>query len=96
VVTVVASVTDAAGNETSAGETLTVDTLPPAVTITGGPNALTNDATPDISGTAEVKPGTVVTVTLADQTLTGVVQAGGVWSVTPSALTDGPRRDVGL
>ena len=94
VVTVVASVTDAAGNETSAGETLTVDTLPPAVTITGGPNALTNDATPDISGTAEVKPGTVVTVTLADQTLTGVVQAGGVWSVTPSALTDGPHRVV--
>jgi hypothetical protein len=94
VVTVVASVTDAAGNQTSASEALTVDTVAPAVTITGGPNALTNDATPDISGTAGVTPGTIVTVTLADQTLTAPVQDGGGWSVTAAALADGPHRVV--
>ena len=37
-------------------------------------DALTNDPTPTISGTAAVAPGTTVTVTLANQTLTGLVQ----------------------
>ena len=73
---------------------LTVDTVAPAVTIAGGANALTNDATPDISGTADVAAGTTVTVTLADETLTALVQAGGAWSVTAAALSDGPHRVV--
>jgi Ice-binding-like/Bacterial Ig-like domain len=75
--TVTASVSDPAGNEGTHSQSLTVDTVAPAVTIAGGANALTNDATPSISGTANVAPGTTVTVTLADQTLTGVVQGGG-------------------
>src|SRR5450755_2285928 len=62
------------------------------VTIAGGANALTNDATPDISGAAAVATGTTVTVTLADQTLTGRVGDGGAWSVTAAALSDGPHR----
>jgi len=92
--TVTASVTDLAGNETTASQALTIDTIPPAVTITGGASALTNDPTPTISGTAAVAPGTTVTVTLADQTLTGLVTAGGVWSVTAAHLVDGPHRVV--
>ena len=64
------------------------------MTIAGGANALTNDATPDISGTADVAPGTTVTVTLADETLTALVQGGGAWSVTAAALSDGPHRVV--
>jgi hypothetical protein len=92
--TVTASVTDPAGNNGTHSQTLTVNTVGPAVTITGGANALTNHATPDISGTANVAAGTTVTVTLADQTLTGLVQVGGAWSVTAAALSDGPHRVV--
>jgi hypothetical protein len=90
--TVTASVTDPAGNQTSVSQDLTVDTTAPAVTIDGGASALTDDATPDISGTADVAPGTTLTVTLADQTLTGLVGDGGAWSVTSGALSDGPHR----
>ena len=92
--TVTASVNDPAGNEGTDSQVLTVDTAAPAVTIAGGANALTNDATPDISGTADVAPGTTVTVTLADQTLTALVQGDGTWSVTAAALSDGPHRVV--
>ena len=92
--TVTASVSDPAGNEGTDSQLLTVDTAAPAVTITGGANALTNDATPQISGTADVAPGTTVTVTLADETLTALVDAGGAWSVTAAALSDGPHRVV--
>jgi hypothetical protein len=92
--TVTASVTDPAGNNTTHSQLLTVNTAAPAVTIAGGVNALTNNPTPDISGTANVAPGTTVTVNLADQTLTGLVQGGGAWSVRAATLSDGPHRVV--
>ena len=92
--TVTASVTDPAGNVGTDSQELTVDTAAPAVTIAGGAHALTNDATPNISGTADVASGATVTVDLADETLTALVQAGGTWSVTASALSDGPHRVV--
>ena len=92
--TVTASVTDPAGNVGTDSQVLTVDTAAPAVTIAGGANALTNDATPVISGTADVAPGTTVTVNLADETLTAPVGAGGAWSVTAASLSDGPHRVV--
>jgi hypothetical protein len=92
--TVTAYVTDPAGNESSASKELTVDTAAAAVTIAGGANALTNDATPAVAGTADVAPGTPVTVTLADETLIGSVQEGGTWSVSAAALSDGPHRIV--
>ncbi len=92
--TVTASVTDPAGNQGTSSQVVTVDTVAPAVTIAGGASALTNDATPDISGTANVASGTAVTVTLADQTLTGLVQSAGAWSVTAAPLSDGPHRVV--
>lgn len=92
--TVTASVRDPAGNEGTDSLLLTVDTVAPAVTIAGGADALTNDATPGISGTADVAAGTTVTVTLADETLTGLVGSAGGWSVTAAALSDGPHRVV--
>ena len=92
--TVTASVTDPAGNDGSDTQQLTVDTAAPAVTIGGGANALTNDATPAISGTADVAAGATVTVDLADETLTSAVDAGGAWSVSAAALSDGPHRIV--
>ncbi len=90
--TVVASVTDTAGNTTTASQSLTVDTVPPAVSIDGGAARLTDDKTPLISGTAAVAFGTPVTVTVADQTLVGTVSRTGTWSVTPDALSDGQHR----
>ena len=92
--TVSAAVTDPAGNEGTDSQQLTIDTAAPAVTFAGGANALTNDPTPEISGTAEVSPGATVTVDLADETLTGLVQPGGAWSVTAADLADGPHRVV--
>jgi hypothetical protein len=90
--TVTASVSDPADNQGVESQALTVDTAAPAVTITGGANALTNHRTPQISGTADVAPGTAMTVTLADETLPGVIESDGTWSVTAAALSDGPHR----
>ncbi|MBA2348533.1 MAG: DUF3494 domain-containing protein, partial [Solirubrobacterales bacterium] len=92
--TVTATVADPAGNLGTDSKQLTVDTTAPAVGITGGATALTNDATPEITGTAEVAPGTLVRVDLADETLEAPVQDGGAWSVTASALTDRSHRIV--
>jgi hypothetical protein len=90
--TVDAAVTDPAGNTSTATEQLTVDTVAPAVSITGGATALTDSATPTIAGTTDAPSGAGVTVTLADQTLTGPVQSDGTWSVTSAHLADGPHR----
>ncbi len=91
---ITASVTDPAGNETTVMQQLTIDTVAPHVTIDGGATALTNHANPHISGTADVASGTKVTVTLADQTLTGVVRSDGTWSVTAASLSNGSHRIV--
>ncbi len=77
--TVTASVRDPAGNEGTDTQILTVDTLAPTLAIAGGASALTNDATPRIHGTADVPPGTVVTVDLADETLS--IPAGERWNL---------------
>ena len=90
--TIAASATDPAGNVSTVRQVLTVDTVAPAVTITGGATRLTDDPTPHITGTADVASGTTVTVTLADQTLSGLVGKGGTWSVTAGHLSDGPHR----
>jgi hypothetical protein len=92
--TLTASVTDQEGNIAAATQQLTIDRVPAVVTIGGGANVITNDRTPDISGTADVDPGTPVTVDLADQTLTSFVDSDGDWSVTTAPLADGPHRVV--
>ncbi|MEY2446227.1 MAG: hypothetical protein QOE00_2807, partial [Ilumatobacteraceae bacterium] len=77
---VTAGVTDPAGNQSTATQTITVDVTAPAATIVGGANALTNDSTPTIAGTTEV--GAVVTVSLDGAPITGVSVIGANWSVT--------------
>ena len=90
--TVTASVTDPAGNTSVATEQLTVDTVDPVVSITGGASALTNNPTPTIAGTTDAPYGATVTVTVADQTLTGPVAMDGTWSVSAAHLSDGPHQ----
>lgn len=89
---VTATVSDPAGNESVATQSITIDTTPPAVAVAGGENASTNDATPTLSGFANVAPGTSVTVIVANQTLTGLVDDDQLWSVTAAALPDGLYR----
>jgi hypothetical protein len=89
-----ATVLDPAGNAGTALQSLTVDTAPPALTITGGASALTRDSTPQIAGNAAVATGTLVTVSLADETLSALTLSGGTFAVSASALADGPHRVV--
>ncbi|TFD11757.1 adhesin, partial [Cryobacterium sp. TMT1-2-2] len=85
--TVTVSVTDLAGNTGTAIQTIRVDTTKPSLAIIAG-STLINDSTPTISGTTDAANGTVVTVTVADQTLSATV-FDGAWSVTAGALSDG-------
>ncbi len=91
---VLASVTDTAGNTSTATQSLTVDTTAPVVAIAGGAAAFTSTATPSITGTTDAAFGTTVTVTIAPQTLTTAVQSGGNWSVTAATLTNGSHSVV--
>ena len=79
---VTASATDAVGNYGSAEQSLTIDTVLPVITIGGGATVVTNDPTPTLEGTTDVSLGSLVTVTVAGQTLTALVQSGGSWNVT--------------
>ncbi len=86
---VTATVTDLAGNSASVSQTLTVDATAPTLTIDGGPTVLTNDNAAAISGTTDAAPGSTVSVSVAGQTLGGVVDADGTWMVIPTAIADG-------
>jgi hypothetical protein len=95
--TYTATATDAVGNTASATTTFTidsdsVDTTPPAAPDISTPvdDTVTNDATPEFSGTAE--PGSTVVVEDSDgaDVCTAVTGAGGNWSCIPDvALPDG-------
>lgn len=89
---VTASVVDPAGNESVATQEVTIDTTPPAVVVAGGADPVTNDPTPTLNGFANVPPGTTVTVIVANQTLTGLVDADQLWAVTAQTLPDGVYR----
>ncbi|AMW79475.1 hypothetical protein AMD27_11660 [Acinetobacter sp. TGL-Y2] len=99
--TVEATAKDRAGNQATvdAPVDLVIDTsIPTDVTI----NAidLTNDATPEITGTTE--PGTTVVVTVIDangKEVSGpaTVNSDGTWSFTPSEnLAEGPQQVVAV
>lgn len=70
------------------------DALPPDVTIAGGAAEVTQDPTPEITGTSDAAPGRSVTVTVAGQTLSTTVQADGTWSVTAANLAPGTHTIV--
>ena len=86
---VITTVSDAAGNPATFTQTLTVDTVSPAVAITGGATATTGDLAPTIAGTSDAAPGTTVTVTIAGQTMTTLLQANGTWNATPAPVAEG-------
>ncbi|MCF6144605.1 hypothetical protein PMAG_a1446 [Pseudoalteromonas mariniglutinosa NCIMB 1770] len=90
--TVVAVITDDAGNETSLSLTGNIDTLVPVLTVND--NGLGNDATPSISGSSTEPENTLVNVIITDSngdnySLIAVVQAGGSWQVVAPSLPDG-------
>lgn len=70
------------------------DLTAPLVTIDGGPTASTSDTTPTISGTTDEPAGRSVSVTVAGQTLTAVVGAGGLWAVSATELAEGAHEVV--
>jgi len=71
--TVLASTTDGAGNVGSATQQLTIDTVPPLISLDGAPTLLTNNPTATISGTTNAATGTLITVNVDAQLLTAVV-----------------------
>ncbi|MEC8373294.1 MAG: Ig-like domain-containing protein, partial [Pseudomonadota bacterium] len=92
--TVVAEVTDGAGNTGSDSETGgVVDTTSPAIDV--AEQGIGNDATPTISGTTDQPAGSTVSITVTDnagniQTLTATVQGDGSFSVdVPATLAEG-------
>ncbi|WP_111765149.1 Ig-like domain-containing protein [Nakamurella deserti] len=88
-----ATVFDEVENVTTVTRTLTVDTVAPLLTVTGGSRVATNDATPTVSGTTDAAAGTTVTVTVDGVPYAAVVGDDQRWSVTPgtegTGLTDG-------
>ena len=91
--------TDTAGNTNTATSTLslTFDTSAPAVPVVSGVSpVLTNDATPTLSGTAEV--GSTVVVSDSSTTPTTVlatlVAADGTWTFDAATLSEGSHSIV--
>src|SRR5206468_4107788 len=77
------------GNQASFVQILSVDTVAPAIAITGGAAATTTALTPTLAGTSDAAPGTTVTVAIGGQTMTTLLQPNGTWNATPSALAEG-------
>ncbi|ATC81525.1 Ig-like domain-containing protein [Pseudoalteromonas agarivorans] len=90
--TVSASITDAAGNESTANSSGNVDTITPVVTVDA--LGLGNDSTPLISGTSTEPEGTVVNIVITDSNgdetpITATVDANGNWQATSPELPEG-------
>ena len=89
---VVASITDAAGNESTANSSGNVDTITPVVTVDA--LGLGNDSTPTVSGTSTEPAGTVINIVITDSNgdehpITATVDANGDWQATSPELPDG-------
>ena len=91
--TVTATATDSAGNTANANTTGNVDSEAPLLTL--DTQGATSDVTPTITGTTDVAPSTLVTITVVDangnsQSFQAAVQADGTFSAdVPSALAEG-------
>ncbi|MEG5558778.1 Ig-like domain-containing protein [Enterobacter roggenkampii] len=92
------SVTNVNGNSADASRVVTVDTLPPAITL----DNLTSDniinaaeAQQDLalSGTSTAEPGQTVTVTLNAKTYQTTVQTDGTWQLIVPAADVGALND---
>ncbi|MBC7518157.1 MAG: DUF3494 domain-containing protein [Microbacteriaceae bacterium] len=87
--TIVAVVTDTAGNLATTSQRLTVDTVAAAITINAGTTTPRSSSVVPITGTSAAPSGSPVTVTVAGQTLLTLVLPDGSWSVTPKKFIDG-------
>ncbi|MEG3760130.1 Ig-like domain-containing protein [Pseudoalteromonas carrageenovora] len=90
--TVSASITDAAGNESTANSNGNVDTITPVVSVDA--LGLGNDSTPVVSGTSTEPEGTVVNIVITDSNgdeypITATVDANGEWQATSPEFPDG-------
>ncbi|WP_279615893.1 beta strand repeat-containing protein [Phytopseudomonas flavescens] len=89
------SITDAAGNVGTASDTegYSVDTTAPTISVDAP--AISNDTTPTITGTTDAPVGSIVTLTVTQNstsfTFTTPVLAGGGYTVdVPQTLAEGP------
>ncbi|WP_189062400.1 Ig-like domain-containing protein, partial [Shewanella hanedai] len=94
-ITVVATVTDSAGNVSPEGtDSATIDTTAPTITI-DVPDT-TNDTTPTITGTTDAEPGSTITIVITDsagteQTITTTVNPDGTYTVDVTVpVAEGP------
>lgn len=92
--TVTATTTDAAGNESSASNTFSIDLSAPAITVvTPAADEVATEREVVISGTSE--PGASIEIIIEDatgaevQTLTTTADANGDWTATTDPLNDG-------
>jgi hypothetical protein len=84
------TVTDSAGNSSSASTTFTVDTVAPSLAVTSPASGATVGANPTFTGqTDPAQAGRSVTVTVQGKTCTAVVQADGSFSCSVGPLTAG-------
>lgn len=90
------SASDPAGNVAAATQSLLVDVTPPAITLTC--NTLTGNATPVLTGTSDLPPGSSITVLVDPNNdgnysdayvYTATVQNGGGWSVSVTNTLSG-------
>jgi hypothetical protein len=90
--TVVASITDPAGNTGRATQALTIvpgaEPVTPPLSIQGGETRTTNDATPTVSGTSDAPANSPVSVTVAGQTLATTVSVAGSWTVDAATVAE--------
>ncbi|TMO43784.1 retention module-containing protein [Pseudoalteromonas ruthenica] len=93
--TVTVSASDSAGNSSSVSGTGTIDTIAPTVSIDAGSIALTNDSTPQVSGSSN-ESNAQVSVQFVDgagtaHTVSTTTDSNGDWSISASlVLVDGP------
>ncbi|MDI5841128.1 retention module-containing protein, partial [Shewanella xiamenensis] len=84
-ITVVATITDAAGNTSPEGrDSAVLDTTGPVITVSAPDD--TQDTTPTITGTTDAPPGSTITILVTDstgaqQTLTTTVNSDGTYAV---------------
>ena len=88
---IVALVADPAGNENTDSQTLTIDATAPVAAITS--SALTNDATPTITGTAEADA--TVAASIDGLAVTDIVQ-GSAWSATSTVVLGHGNHNVSI
>ena len=83
---------DVAGNTGTASQVLTVDVTLPVLTIDGGAVRTTSDTSPWTYGTTAEQAGTIVHVTLDDQSLTATVLRRHLGRERPDRSRPAPTR----